>query len=288
MALLDESDLSGIAERLTLEGRRHGSTHAADLLIEIAEPIALQLQSDARRRGLFGLWGLSLNMDELAQQAIVSPEVISAIGVLSSRTLSKETPHAGLQHTYGYLLSVIETPYGLKRTRWLSNEIEAGLGLDSDILEICPSDGTLLTNATWIAGQFALRGHRHLLWLQRCLSRHVHRELREFDWRKLPLRRFREHFTFRSRNGRQCELTLRTDIVTYPQDSSRHLLVYSVDDSRRPSPQLITMFSIGDAVIDELHDRAGTRTDIRTRYNAFVPAVSGFEFEGTCGFELQN
>lgn len=48
--------------------------------------------------------------------------------------------HAGLMHVYGYLLSTVETKYGLKRERWLTTDLANAFGLKPSFF--FPTDST--------------------------------------------------------------------------------------------------------------------------------------------------
>src|SRR5262245_13206806 len=78
-----------------------------------------QIVADARHPGLFSHWGRSANFDENAQSVIVDPAIVRAVGETAGVPARGRFVHAGLLHTYGYLFSLIETPYGAKRDRWV-------------------------------------------------------------------------------------------------------------------------------------------------------------------------
>src|SRR5262249_2770464 len=99
-----------------------------------------------------------VNVDEYAGQTIVHPEILRAIGELAGVRMRSPVVHAGLQHTYGYLFSLIETPYGAKRDRWVTTDLETGFGLELSLLGEKPHDGTLLANLTWFLGRIVFRG----------------------------------------------------------------------------------------------------------------------------------
>ncbi|MBY6676500.1 hypothetical protein HQ314_06190 [Rhodococcus sp. BP-332] len=52
--------------------------------------------------------------------------------------------HAGLMHTYGYLLSTVVTPYGLKRQRWLTSDLAVAFGKEPTHLQPTPSGTPLM------------------------------------------------------------------------------------------------------------------------------------------------
>lgn len=52
--------------------------------------------------------------------------------------------HGGLMHTYGYLLSTVITPYGLKRQRWLTNDLAVAFGKEPTHLQPTASETPLM------------------------------------------------------------------------------------------------------------------------------------------------
>src|SRR5256885_4802858 len=94
------------------------------VLKKLCPHIYRQIGHDSRFPGLLSLWGRSVNVDENAGQVIVHPAILQAIGELAGVPMRGRIVHAGLQHSYGYLFSLIDTPYGAKRDRWVSTELE--------------------------------------------------------------------------------------------------------------------------------------------------------------------
>ncbi|MBM82205.1 MAG: hypothetical protein CMJ78_16685 [Planctomycetaceae bacterium] len=72
---------------------------------------------------------------------------MATIGEVAGIPCHGDVIHAGLQHTYGYLLSTIETPFGFKRDRWVDDTISASLGLRSSALRPWTKQ-SLLMNVT--------------------------------------------------------------------------------------------------------------------------------------------
>lgn len=232
-------DFSRLANQLIAATRRDVA-RGVQMLEPEAPSIAAQIRQDASRRGPLPFWGRSLNVDDVAKVTIVDPHML--IASLSGRTLSAITPHAGLQHTYGYLLSTIETPYGLKRDRWMETHIETAFGLNPSTLGPQPDNGTLLANASWLAGMIAFRGNlsrtRHL---QDIMARKVSAELPAIDFHNCKHERLSERITVKHR-GNTTAWTLQTDLVSGPAKSNFLLLVYSVVNRDRNRHQLITLF----------------------------------------------
>ena len=276
--------LPKIAEKLTKKAKANRLS-PADLQAECPW-LCRQIASDAACRGLFDLWSLSSNFDELAGVAIVEPAVLAAIGEIAGIPLVGSIVHAGLQHTYGYLLSTIVTPYGYKRDRWVSPYLEQAFGLPPDALGPAPTEGTLLANATLIAGLGAFRGDESAIKRLRRIAPAASKPIRKLDFKKFQQTRITESLYLRDAAGRFRSVRIRTDLIPFPhpvagtQDNA--LLIYSVADSSQRGAQLVTLFPVGPAMVADLtrQDRFGSSVEIRTRFNAFVPGVSGQTLKG--------
>ena len=210
------------------------------------------------------LWGWSKNIDENTKTTIVEPRILSAIGRLAKTTIRKQhgVYHAGLLHTYGYLLSLIETPYGRKRERWLKGRIERGLGLPEETISAYPKAGTLLHNLSYVLCKIVFRNDETEL--KRCESFvvDVAPSLRNVDVSRLPIQRIVEEVKY--------WFTLCTDIVTLHECPP--ILIYSVQ-IRDEVPKLITCFPISDEnVAEQLRPELfGDGLIIEPRYNAWLP-----------------
>lgn len=257
------------------------------LLKQSAPLIAKQLKSDCGPRGPMIFWGNSGNVDELAHAEIVDPAILIPLLHMAKQPLDAVNPHAGVQHTYGYLFSTIQTPFGKKRDRWTSTKLEDALGLESQTLSPCPPVGTLLANATWVAGQIAFRGTSRATWLNHCLQRRVSPDLHQIDWARKKTLRLIETVNA-PRAARKIHLItdlVQTQPATRTEGSSllTWLLIYSIHDERLRWPKLVTLFTVTEEFIAAIQDRAGTRkrTDIRLRYNAAVKGLPSHEHHGT-------
>ncbi|MCA9037643.1 MAG: hypothetical protein KDA91_21060 [Planctomycetaceae bacterium] len=271
-----------------IRAREQPVAQRTDLLRSACPEIVRLIETD---RGLSGptiFWGRSVNLDEFTKSVIVDASILETILHLGGRPTNLSSPHAGLQHTYGYLFSLIETPFGKKRDRWVSNTLELSLGLPDDVLGPAPKQGTLLSNATWLAGQIAFQGHDRRSWLQRCLARHVSDPLKNLSIDKMPGVRFTEVVALPLAGGGKSPLELVTDLVELPLAAEkgfaeRWLLVYSIHDHHKSSPQLVTLFTVTDEFVDALRDRAAKRkrSDVRLRYNAWYPRMTQGHYSGT-------
>ena len=277
-----EPDFARLAKRLISTAKR--DTTAAALLFRQRLPkLVDHISRDAVRQGPLPFWGKSLNVDELAGLTIVDPSILDLLSEFTGRKLSHTIPHAGLQHTYGYLFSTIETPYGFKRDRWISTELEDAFGLHETTLGAQPTNGTLLANATWLSGQIAFRGSpAQMRRLASSLQNRVAPELLDWTVPKTHTRLL-ERVT-KTVRGVKRAWTLQTDLVKAKRNSSFCLLVYSIVDHHTKTQKLITLFPMSPAGVQELIDRGQTvrQKDIRPRYNAYIGALSGHILSGTC------
>lgn len=242
--------------------------------------ITSQIESDGLRRGPLSFWGRSVNLDEVTQSEIVDPQLIQLIGRIAGKSMSSDTPHAGLQHTYGYLFSVIKTPYGMKRDRWTETALETSLGVPSDTLGPEPGSGTLLTNATWLAGRIAFRRHKaQLSKLDNYLGCKTAPELVCTDFHKIRHQRILE-----SIKPFDTSWQIQTDLVQISARQNQWLLIYSLRNHSRKTHQLITLFPVSNKNRAELVERTehSRRMNIRLRFNAYLPRLSGKDIQGRC------
>lgn len=224
------------------------------------------------------LWGESINFDELAKGSIVDPSILNAMaklfGVPSPHgravgPVNRLISHAGMEHTYGYLFSLLHTAFGYKRARWVQGEIEKGFGVTAGLFSPTPGSGTLFTNVTYFAGKIAFRDlplHSRRLDLGSGVAAP---ELTKFDFTRLKPIRVEE--TTQS-------YVLRTDLVPFLEPSGggdSYWLVYSVVDPN--GPRLVTAFPVAQSFVNTVTDPTtmGDGKPIITRYNAYVEGLSG-------------
>jgi hypothetical protein len=249
--------------------------------------IESQLRQSANPPGLLRLWGRSLNFDENTNTLIVEPAILRLIGELAGVPLKGRIVHAGLEHTYGYLFSLIETPYGKKRDRWIQPDLDQGFGFQVPTLRDRPDAGTLLLNLTFCLAQIAFRDHAVLLERLQMESACVSSEVRDYAFDELRIRRVVEQAIIPEGRRQGVQIELRTDFVTLPFASpsnpeQRSLLVYSIINGPRLGPQLITAFPVASTLFDEITapENLGDQVQIRTRYNAYVEGFTGRLFFG--------
>jgi hypothetical protein len=247
--------------------------------------LTARMKEDAERPAWKLLWGQSLNYDELAQATIVDPTLLDQLfEILRAPPRADRFVHAGAEHTYGYLFSTLQTPYGYKRARWVRSDIEDGFGLPRGTLGPIPNRGSLLSNLTYFAGRVALQDDsaRAKTELSR-LKPGIEPSLIQYPWKSLKIIRIEERFE--NHGGDPTEktaaiITLRTDLVEFPrldqkkiQAGNTHLLIYSIHDPRfEPAHRLITAFPVNTAFVERVTEGAkkGANEPILVRYNAFV------------------
>ena len=280
-------DFDRIARRLIAATNQTLADRTA-ILKRLCPELVDQMETDRGPSGPLIFWGRCRNFDEHAGQVIVDQAILETIFHVANQRFSAEHPHAGLQHTYGYLLSVIDTPHGRKRDRWVRTSLESAFGLPPDVLGPSPTDGTLLANATWLAGSIAFQGHVRLKWMQRCLLKRVAHSLPEMRFDLLKKLRYTETVLLPISRGSRSRVSLVTDLVPMPcvdagRSGENWLLVYSIDDDRNQHPQLVTLFTVTEEFVQAIRERAATRrrSDLRLRYNAHVPGFPTDEASGT-------
>ncbi len=180
--------------------------------------------------------------------------------------------HAGVNHTYGYLFSIIDTPYGHKRDRWVKGQVAKTLGIPEDAIAPQSRNGTFLTNVTYLLGRVAFRGRRREQQALRSLRPLVAAELREYAYARLRGYRIVETI-----EGSANAVQIITELVEAPcTQNSMRLLVYWWSDSAG-SAKLITAFPISRDASDELRapERFSTKVDIVIRYNGYIEPLNG-------------
>jgi hypothetical protein len=179
-----------------------------------------------------------------------------------------------MEHTYGYLFSLLGTKFGFKRARWVKDDIESGLGLPRGLIGPDPAEGTLLRNVTCLAGGIALKDDAAApppLAGAGCPA-----ILRKYAAARIPRLRLVETVALPGRGT----VALRTDFVPFIKVSAAgnsHLLVYSVSDPAADTASLITAFPVSEAFVRNVLDpeKLGINKPVQTRYNAWVEGLSG-------------
>jgi len=249
--------------------------------IEDAVPGFLkQLEQDGKTKGLLDLWGLSRNIDEsnlASGKKTVPANLIQFLNHSWNAPYDSEfiIGHAGLNHTYGYLFSILETPYGFKRARYVRHEIEAGFGLKEGIFGGHPDHGTLLLNLTLFAGKIAFRGDAHakseIERLFQSKKKILPKDLARFGFKAIHPKRVVESFKTET-----DEIEMRTDLVPFvrynPYGKNTALLIHSILIKNKDDARLITVFPVEAPFMDKiLKSEVGDSLPLKLRYNAALP-----------------
>lgn len=231
------------------------------------------------------MWGSSINFDENAKGIIVNPLIIKGmedIFELSENQKAKmvnnrQIVHAGMEHTYSYLFSNLKTPYGYKRDRWVSGEINRGFNFKENIISPNPDDGTLFTNVTYFFGHIAFRNEPDRIKELEKYKNSAAKSLHNYDFTKLNIKRLEEVINLKDQNGKDRTVTLNTDFVEFPSpQKDSHALIYSVYDSTKNSTQLITVFPVEKSFAERAFNpsKLGKNQPIISRYNGYIDGVT--------------
>ena len=246
-----------------------------------------EIDRDGNNKDLLNLWSLSSNIDQsnLTTGIKTIPENLLQYFVSlwnvpynSDFTIG----HAGLNHTYGYLLSNLYTPYGFKRARYVSGEIEAGFGLPESTFGGLPKEGTLLSNLTYFAGTIGFRDSTaSMTELKSAIASGqivTVPALADYAYCGLSVKRLVEVV-----QNSQFYLELRTDIVQFPNaqthGSDTALLIYTVDfhaPGQEAKPRLVTAFPVQASFATGLFDPTnmmGDQLPIKLKYNLALPVT---------------
>lgn len=238
-----------------------------------APSIKKMLDKDAKDESLKKAWGLSINFDELVKETIVPNEILDAL-LKAAKVAPREDriAHAGVEHTYGYVLSNLPTAFGYKRSRWVSGQIEAGFGLPAETFSPLTKEGTLLGNVTGFLTSLAGRGD---VKSKPYRSKLVASSVAKFPYEKLSVLRLAESVQVNP----QRKVEIRTDLVEFlkrptDSDANTHLLIYSYWDSESHSSKLITTFPVGQKFVTSLVEASKEKRAAKTKFNAFIPGVT--------------
>jgi hypothetical protein len=236
----------------------------------LPEAIRVSIERDHADSAIQAAWGLSQNFDAGAKEEIVHAPVLTALaerfGVKVLDRQDRGVTHAGLLHTYGYLLSNLKTPYGYKRSRWVSGRLERGLGLPKASLGpdayLLGAESTLLSQVTYLLMRVALsdRPGEWADWSSKVDSR-ITPALQKFV-SSLQLRSVRRTAeTQLLQSGESIDWV--TDLVPLPSDpSGGSLLVYSMRS--KAGVKLITGFPVEKNYVQPKNPT------VKPRYNAWV------------------
>src|SRR5690606_31154696 len=103
--------------------------------------------ADDRAAARFDAWGRSSAIDENVGKPMIGRALFAHLHDLAGIEAAWPVGNAGVLHCYGYLLSRVRTPYGLKRERWLGADLANAYGLADDAFVPWASETTLLARA---------------------------------------------------------------------------------------------------------------------------------------------
>lgn len=248
-----------------------------------------QLKTDKKSKEFISLWGEARNFDDNAKEIIIASPIVKCLAQKLDLTKSIhqqkdfETLHAGMQHTYAYLFSNTWTPYGYKRARWTSQEVQKGFNLNEKELTPENSKGSFLANVTYFFSKFAFKDDKELL-------THLEKEGRKTKSLSENLIKFKTD-QHEIRNLKETILNpsiiLHTTFVKMDSDSligkNTYLLIYWVENLKNKSKLLITGFPVESSFVDRVFESKNLGSDkpITVRYNAWVPELAGLTLIGT-------
>ena len=246
--------------------------------------IAHQLELIKNDQVVVNLWGMSQNFDAGAKQIILDEKIIGDLQGNFKITNDNQTVHAGIMHTYGYLFSTLNTPYGYKRWRWTIPTFTEAMGLKDKSISPHPKTGTLLSNLTYFAGKIAFKSKDKLTALEKISN--VSEEIKNFPYQNLEVVTLEEQIT----NSPKFNYFFRTNFIKIlnkvtknHQEDNDYLLIYSLVEPLTKEEKLITVFPIKkDAFLkstDEL--LLGSNRPIFVRYNAAIGSSKEDRFEGS-------
>lgn len=258
---------------------RNPNQNFLTLLQEKSPGLLAQMKRDSAFPFWMDLWGRSINFDEGARDVIVAPSILDTlIRFFEAAPRQDRIVHAGTEHTYGYLFSLLRTSFGFKRARWVEGEIEQGLGIPVRLLDENATEGALLANITYVLASISLRERTDLRpWLHESVPANVHPTIVEWTRNETlgAIHRLTEKVSIGSRT-----IWVRTDFVPFHRSrrprGNQALLIYSVLDSEVEGARLISAFPVQQSFVDRALDpeHLGARQPVSTRYNAFVPGMT--------------
>lgn len=250
------------------------------ILQEKSPDLYRQIQKDSQDQALLSFWGQSLNFDSGANKKILSDQLISDLQGQFGIKNDNMHVHAGVTHTYGYLFSILETPYGFKRKRWILPTLNDAFAFNGNGLSPATTEGGLLSNITYFAGRLAFKHKSDQLALSNLLN--VSSEVKNFDYSKLSLDILEEKIIV----AEVPLISLRTTFVRLPfkraGEENDFLLIYSALRLRDNKEVLITAFPIKEEAYKKITatDSLGANKAISVRYNAYLEGLMEQKLSG--------
>lgn len=246
---------------------------SADVLRRECPTVYHQIRRSARSDALIELWGMSSNVDELAKGEIVAAPILRMIGVLANLALEADRFHAGYLHTYGYLFSTLQTPYGLKRDRWIRPALDQRFGFSEATIRVHPRQGTLLMNLTWLLGSLVFDRKSAARALLASFQDQVPDAVVRFARRRIRRDRIVERPS-------KTRVEIITDLFAL---RGGDLLVYSMRDRDTEMHRLFTAFPTTEdfrAALLDPHRFGPGKRDLMLRFNAVIPDLPPDKLRG--------
>lgn len=254
-----------------------GDRFAAVRALERRMPGFSRRFEKAHHPELLACWAHSSPIDANAHGEIL-PEATRARLGMTTAYLSETRPfvHAGLMHSYGYLFSTLQTPYGLKGKRWVESRIDERLGLAAGTLAPVPVEGgEFLHNLTWLL--YHLTGDWEAIppALQGRIAGEISPSLGRKEDFPRPEGVVEEKVAYE--NGEH--LVVRTHFFPLApladyETRDASLLVYSVVYPGSEIPRLVTAFPVDAGFVARVLDPNAPAVEFVSRYNLVLdPAV---------------
>lgn len=254
-------------------------TSILDIVKKRSPALYTQILNDSEDHELLNFWGQSLNFDSGAKKQIINDSFIADLhaqfGLANPTSNQFKVVHAGITHTYGYLFSILNTPYGFKRKRWTLPTLNYAFALQRGALSPETIEGGLLSNVTFFAGTLAFKNDSDRLLLKRLNN--VASEIKKFNYYSLNI----EHLDEELPNH-----TLRTTLLRLPfkkeLEENDYLLIYSIVDKQLKKESLITVFPITTEAYNKIitPEALGINQPIVIRYNAYLEGLMGQKLSG--------
>lgn len=236
-----------------------------DVVKKRNQSLYAQMINDSKDPQLLSFWGQSQNIDSGAKKQIIQDEISADLHDLFGLKTDNLIVHAGIAHTYGYLFSMLDTPYGYKRKRWILPTLNHAFSLKENGLSPETSEGGLLSNVTYFIGALAFKNDSDRLTLKSL--KNVSSEIKNFNYYSLTVEHLEEEL---------LNFTLRTTLLRFPlkkeTEENGLLLIYSILNHKLKKELLITAFPIKEDAYQKITapDSLGANQPIAVRYNAYL------------------
>ena len=251
-----------------------------DFLRNSDEHVYNQILKDSSDKTLIEFWGQSLNFDSGAKAEILNKNIISDLQSSFNIKNDNVVVHAGIMHTYGYLFSVLNTPYGYKRKRWIEPTFDKGFNFTDASISPHPTSGTLLSNLTYFAGKIAFDEKQSQEKLEQL--KNVSPSIKNYNYSALIVDVLVEDVT----SHKEFPIIFKTHLVKLQNkdgnEENSYVLIYSIKDKLTKIEKLITAFPIKkDAYVKTLDPiLLGEQRPILVRYNASIGTTQDTRLSG--------